>query len=125
MKACRNSITLSAITLAAALTTFAPGAMARFDDYSELRGLVDRTQSDLRQASGLEHGKKQLERYHDAQDTLSKLDRKLSKGKFDKGALEHSIGDIKGIIDHNTLQPSGRDELSRDLTDLKIARDRR
>jgi hypothetical protein len=102
----------------------APSAQARANDYSELRGLIDRTQSDLRQASGLEHGKKQLNRYHDAQDNLSKLDRKLSKGKFDKGALEHSISELKGIIEHNTLQPSGRDELTRDMTDLKIARDR-
>jgi hypothetical protein len=94
-------------------------------EYGDLRGLLDRTQSDLRDASGLEHGNKQRDRYHNAQDNLSKLDRKLTKGKFDKGALNHSIDDLKSILDHNTLQPSGRDALMRDLTDLKMARDRR
>jgi hypothetical protein len=90
--------------------------------YGDLRGLIDRTQSDLRSASGLEHGNKQRDRYHNAQDNLSKLDRKLSKGKFDKGALDHSIDDVKAILDHNTLQASSRDLLRRDLTDLKVAR---
>jgi hypothetical protein len=119
MKALKNLTT--PLLLALALTS---GVSAK-DSYSELRGLIDRIQSDLRSASGLEHGKKQLNRYHDVQDTLSKLDRKLSKGKFDKGALDHSISDLKGVLDHNTLQPSGRDQLRQDLADLKVARDRR
>jgi hypothetical protein len=92
-------------------------------DYSDLRGLVDRVQSDLRAASDLEHGDKQRDRYHNAQDNLSKFDRNLSKGKFDKGALDHSIDRVKDILEHNTLQASSRDMLRRDLTDLKIARD--
>jgi hypothetical protein len=94
-------------------------------DYSDMRGIVDRTQGDLRAASTLGHGDKQRGRYQHAQDDLSKFDRKLMKGKFDKGALEHSLSELKSIIDHNTLQPSTRDALMRDLTDLKVARDRR
>jgi hypothetical protein len=125
LKALRNPAANFCLTLALALGLMAPAGVARVNDYSELRGLIDRTQSDLRQASGLEHGKKQLNRYHDVQDNLSKLDRKLSKGKFDKGALEHAIGDLKGIIEHNTLQPSGRDQLNRDIADLKAVRDHR
>lgn len=100
------------------------GDHGRDRDYSELRGLVDRVQSDLRAASDLEHGNKQRDRYHNAQDNLSKFDRNLSKGKFDKGALDHSIGSVKDILEHNTLQGSSRDMLRRDLADLKIARDR-
>jgi hypothetical protein len=92
-------------------------------DYSDLRGLVDRIQSDLRAASDLEHGNKQRDRYLNAQDNLSKFDRNLSKGKFDKGALDHSIDRVKDILEHNTLQGSSRDMLRRDLADLKIARD--
>jgi hypothetical protein len=125
LKALRNPVANFCLTLALALGLMAPAGVARVNDYSELRGLIDRTQSDLRQASGLEHGKKQLNRYHDVQDNLSKLDRKLSKGKFDKGALEHAIGDLKGIIEHNTLQPSGRDQLNRDIADLKAVHDHR
>jgi hypothetical protein len=101
------------------------GDHGRDRDYSDLRGLVDRIQSDLRSASDLEHGNKQRDRYHNAQDNLSKFDRNLSKGKFDKGALDHSINGVKDILDHNTLQGSSRDMLRRDLADLKIARDER
>jgi len=99
------------------------GSHGRDRDYSELRSLVDRVQSDLRAASDLEHGDKQRDRYHNAQDNLSKFDRNLAKGKFDKGALGHSIDSLNDILEHNTLQASSRDLLRRDLADLKYARD--
>jgi len=94
--------------------------------YNDLRGLVDRTQSDLRAAADLEHENgKQIERYHSAQGHLSSFDRHLVKGKFDKGELDKSIGEIKGILDHNVLQASSRDALMHDADDLRAARDRR
>ena len=94
--------------------------------YTDLRGLVDRTQSDLRAAADLEHENgKQIERYHSAQGHLSSFDRHLVKGKFDKGELDKSIGEIKGILDHNVLQASSRDALMHDADDLRAARDRR
>ncbi len=94
--------------------------------YTDLRGLVDRTQSDLRAAADLEHENgKQVERYHSAQGHLSSFDRHLVKGKFDKGELDKSIGEIKGILDHNVLQASSRDALMHDADDLRAARDRR
>jgi len=93
-------------------------------DWDDLRGVVDRTQADLQAASALQHGDKQRARVQHAQDDLSKLDRKLVKGKFDKGAYEHSLGAIKSILDHNTLPGSGRDALMRDLSELKVAYDR-
>jgi hypothetical protein len=99
------------------------GGHGRDRDYSELRSLVDRVQSDLRAASDLEHGDKQRDRYHNAQDNLSKFDRNLAKGKFDKGALDHSIDSLNDILEHNTLQASSRDLLRKDLADLKYARD--
>lgn len=94
------------------------------DGYVDLRSLVDKTQSDLRNASDLQHGNKQNDRYHKEQDHLSKLDRSLSHGKFNKGAMNDSIDGLKSILDHNTLQASARDALMQDLTELKIARDR-
>ena len=91
-----------------------------------LRGVVDRTQSDLRAAEDLEHNKgDQRERYQHAQGHLSTFDRKLTHGKFDKGELDKSIDSIKDILDHNVLQASSRDALIRDLQDLRVARDRR
>jgi hypothetical protein len=93
---------------------------------SHLRGLVDRTQSDLRAAADLEHAKEdQRKRYSDAQGHLSTFDRKLTKGKFDKGELNKSIDKIKEILDKNVLQASTRDALMSDIADLRMARDRR
>ncbi len=102
----------------------AAGFPAHDTDYGDLRSLIDKTQTDLRAASDLQHGNKQSDRYHKAQDHLSKLDRSLSHGKYNKGALNDSIDGVKSILDHNTLQASARDALIRDLTELKIARDR-
>ena len=107
------------------------GAYSQDQDYPApygggLRGLVDRTQSDLRAAEDVEHNKgDQRERYQHAQGHLSTFDRKLTHGKFDKGELDKSIDSIKDILDHNVLQASARDALLRDLQDLKVARDRR
>jgi hypothetical protein len=93
--------------------------------YTDLRGLVDRTQSDLRLAADLEHGNdKQRDRYRSAQGHLSTFDRHLTKGHFDKDELNKSIDAIKDILDHNVLQASSRDALMRDVEDLRIARDR-
>jgi hypothetical protein len=102
----------------------AAGHSAREMDYGDLRSLVDKTQSDLRTATDLQHGNKQNDRYHKAQDHLSRLDKSLSHGKYNKSALNDSIDEIKSILDHNTLQASARDALMRDLTELKIARER-
>ena len=94
--------------------------------YTDLRGLVDRTQSDLRAAADLEHENgKQVERYHSAQGHLSSFDRHLVKGKFDKGELDKALGEMKGILDHNVLQASSRDALMHDADELRAARDRR
>ena len=94
-------------------------------DFGEIRDIVDRTQGDLKAASGLEHGDKQRARVQHAEDDLSKLDRKLVKGKFDHGAYKDSLGALKSILDHNTLPGSGRDALMRDLADLQAAFERR
>jgi hypothetical protein len=91
-----------------------------------LRGIVDRTQTDLRSAEETEHNKPdQRERYEHAQGHLSTFDRKLTHGKFDRGELDKSIDSLKSILDHNVLQASARDALIRDMQDLKVARDRR
>jgi|GEM_PF-4569840 len=104
--------------------TLLSSSLLSAEDLSQMRQVVDRTQSDLRSSSDLSHGNKQNDRYHKAQDHLSKLDKSLSHGKYNKGALNDSIDELKSVLDHNTLQASARDALARDLVDLKIARDR-
>lgn len=94
--------------------------------YGDLRGLIDRTQTDLRAAGDLEHGSdKQRERYNKTQGHLSSFDKHLTKGHFDKSELNKSIDGIQEILDHNVLQASSRDALMRDSGDLRVARDRR
>src|SRR5579884_2368113 len=62
--------------------------------YTDLRGLIDRAQNDLRQAEELEHGtEKQRNRYRNAQTHLSNIDRNLVKGRFDKDDFNHAIDD--------------------------------
>jgi hypothetical protein len=114
---------------AASLSAAGQGGYQYYRDPSmsyNLRGLIDRTQNDLRAAAALEHTKEdQRQRYNDAQGHLSTFDRKLTRGKFDKGELNKSIDKIKQILDKNVLQASTRDALMRDLADLRMARDRR
>jgi hypothetical protein len=97
----------------------------RGDQYDKLRDVIDRTQTDLRTAADLEpKHNDDHNRYNNAQGHLSSLDRKLVKGKMDKGELDKALDGLKDILDHNTLQGSVRDNLMRDMTDLKVARDR-
>jgi hypothetical protein len=94
--------------------------------HDNLRDVVERTQTDLRMAADLEpRHNDEHNRYKNAQGHLSTFDRKLVKGKFDKGELGKTLDCLKDILDHNVLQASTRDNLMRDMTDLKIARDRR
>lgn len=107
------------------LTPRTANAFQYFADYGQMRGLVDRTQSDLRSALQLEpEGAKQHERYREAQKSLSDFDKRLSKSHFDKGELDKCIDRVKDVLDHNTLQATSRDALMHDIDDLRIARDR-
>jgi hypothetical protein len=88
------------------------------------RSVIDRTQDDLRRAADFErHKGKETSRYEHAQTHLSDFDRELTRGHFDKGRLENAIGDLKDVMDHNTLEPAARDALQRDLGDLRVMRD--
>lgn len=95
-----------------------------YRQHPDLRQLIDRTQTDLRSASQLEHtgNGKQRDRYRNAQKSLSTFDRHLTKGKFDKDKLNDAIGDIQSVLDHNTLQASSRDALLSDVQNLRLAR---
>ncbi len=95
------------------------------NDWGDIRGLVDRTQADLRAAGDIQHGQKERERYKHAQKSLSTFDRHLAKGRFDKDKLDDAIGGLQSVLDHNTLQASTRDALMRDVSDLRAARARR
>ena len=121
-----SATTMLASGLLLSMGTVVPAVAApQYDsDLGRVRGLVDRTQSDLRAAAQMESiGEKQHARYRDAQKELSDFDRHLAKGRFDKDNLNHSIDKIKDVLDHNTLQASSRDALMHDIEDLRVARD--
>ena len=96
--------------------------------YPAARDLIARVQSHLKRAADFgNHGdvkkvkrdEKEIERYRNAQRKASDFDRNLSKGKFDKGELDSFIGDLKNVIEHNTLESQDRDALTDDIRDLR------
>jgi hypothetical protein len=90
----------------------------------DARELVDRVQDDLQRAADFtRNNEKERERYHNAQHHLSEFDRKLRDGHFDKDKLDAAIDDVKNLVEHNTLESRDRDELARDLADLRVMRD--
>lgn len=113
-------IAAGALLSGMALTT--ANAQDRVQDRE--RGVIDRTQNDLRTAADFErHHGKDFARYDNAQKHLSDFDRDLTRGHFDKGKLDQSIGDMKDVVDHNTLDPAMRDSLQQDLADLRVIRE--
>ena len=72
-----------------------------------------------RQSPAIHKDRKQIERWENAQHSISNFDRNLSKGKYDKGDLDSAINNLKNVIEHNTLSSEDRDVLNRDLSDLR------
>ena len=136
MKTFGKSMAVAALSCGMMLATGAPlMAMTGYQDYGRdngrgyehegLRRLIERTQQDLQMAAesgNSDHDQRQ--RYHDAQKHISDFDRHLTKGHFDKGELDHVIGDVQGVLDHNTLMAQGRNALLQDVTQLREARAR-
>jgi len=97
-----------------------PAALAQGDEYDEARSLVQRVQDDLHTLHPVAH--KERERVKDALKHLSDVDRKFTKDQFRKGPLSDAIGNVQGILDHNTLDARERDTLSADVHDLRELR---
>jgi len=100
------------------------GAFAFGDDYDRPRDMVAKVQADLQRAADfVRNNEKERERYHNVQNHLSEFDRELRRGKFDKDKLDSAIDDLKNVVKNNTLESHDRDELARDLADLRTLRD--
>lgn len=116
------------LALGLACMSLAPVA-AVADDHPPLavleegRQLVGRTISDLNRASNLRNvSGKERERFRNAMNSLSKMDRRVSRNKYEKDDLDDAIKDTQNVVDHNTLTPEDRDAL---VSDLKALRDYR
>jgi hypothetical protein len=115
------------ISLAAvALLLSGAGWTLHAQDLDRARNLVDRVQDDLRRAEDFtRNNEKERVRYENVQHHLSEFDRELRRDHFDKGKLDDSIGNLKDVVQKNTLEGLDRDELARDLSDLRTLRDLR
>lgn len=100
------------------------GAVAFGQEFGNARDMVAKVQTDLQRASDfVRNNEKERERYHNVQNHLSEFDRELRKGHFDKGKLDDAIDDLKNVVKNNTLESHDRDQLARDLSDLRTLRD--
>lgn len=117
----KNFFRVSLVTALLVLFAMPPSvALAQGDEYDEARTLVQRVQDDLHTLHP--HAHKQRDRVNDALKHLSDLDRTFTKDKFRKGPLSDAIGNIQGILDHNTLDARDRDTLSADVHELRELR---
>ena len=102
------------------------GTAAFGQGYGSARDLVAKVQTDLQRAADFtRNNEKERERYHNVQNHLSEFDRELTKGHYDKDKLDGAIDDLKNVVKNNTLESHDRDELARDLSDLRALRDGR
>jgi len=113
------------------LLPIAPATQLLADDHPPLavleegRALVSRTISDLSRASRLDNvSGKERERFHNAMNSLSKMDRRVSRNHYEKDDLDDAIKDTQNVVDHNTLRPEDRDALAADLGALRDYRRR-
>ncbi|HWF47978.1 MAG TPA: hypothetical protein VG168_13295 [Bryobacteraceae bacterium] len=89
-----------------------------------LQDLIARTQTDLRDALAYATGDKQRDRTRDAERHLSDFDKRLTQGRWNHHDLHEAIESVQNVLDHNTLNAADRQNLRRDVEELKIARDR-
>jgi hypothetical protein len=114
---------VAAVALVCGFALTAPAQEHRHGFSDHARGVIDRTQDDLRRAAEFErHRGKEVERYENAQRHLSDFDREVSRGHFDKDKLDTAIDDVKNVVEHNTLNAEDRDSLRTDLADLRGVR---
>ena len=93
---------------------------------AQLRGVVNRTQNDLRYAAGLPtRNGNGRQRIAEAEGHLSSLDRKLSEGRMSRSELNKAIDKLRSILHKNVLEGGSRNALQRDLDELQMAREYR
>jgi hypothetical protein len=117
-----RKISVAGIVLAVALT--GAGWTLQAQEFDRARDLVARVQNDLARAEDFtRNNEKERVRYENVQHHLSEFDRDLRRDHFDKGKLNDAIDNLKNVVQKNTLEGHDRDELARDLSDLRTLRD--
>jgi hypothetical protein len=86
--------------------------------------LIERVHADLNRGYGvwhLRHGDR--ERLNHAEHQLRDFALHWQHGRFDKGNLDHAIGDIQKIVNDNHLSGRERDALWNDVEELRRMRE--
>ena len=92
---------------------------------NEPRAVVARVQDHLMRAERTTRARdRERDRYENARKHLADFDQSLSRRQFDKGRLDTSIDDVKNVVDGNPLSADAKQELSRDLAELRELRER-
>ena len=92
---------------------------------NEPRALVARVQDHLMRAERRTRARdRERDRYENARKHLADFDQSLSRRQFDKGRLDTAIDDVKNVVDGNPLSADAKQELSRDLAELRELRER-
>jgi hypothetical protein len=89
----------------------------------EQRWPADQTITDLKAVSAHNtYNPREMERYDNAMTHLSQFAEKLHQGRFDRGRLDHGIGDLESILNKNPMDGRARDILNHDLGELRRLR---
>lgn len=84
---------------------------------------ADQTIADLKAiAAHNTYNPRESERYDNAMTHLSQFAEKLHQGRFDRGKLNHGIGDLESILNKNPMDGRARDILNHDLGELRNLR---
>lgn len=90
----------------------------------QLQNLIARTQADVRGALAYATNGKQRDRARDAERHLSDFDKRLTEGRWNHHDLHDAIESVQHVLEHNTLNAVDRQNLRRDVEELRIVRDR-
>jgi len=125
----RNLLTAALVSIAfLACGTLAHAQPRWWGDWPPQRvsALVGQVHSDLNRGyhSGWRFTDGDRKRLNHAEDRLHEFAEKWHDlGRFDKGDLDHTIGDIQHIVDDNHMNGPERDALWNDLAQLRRMRD--
>jgi hypothetical protein len=117
----KASLALSISTLL--LTATLVQAQRPYAYEREQRWPADQAIADLKAVSAHNtYNPREMERYDNAMTHLSQFAEKMHQGRFDRGKLDHGIGDMQSILNKNPMDGRARDILNRDLNELRRLR---
>jgi len=114
--------------VAVLLMTAGVGAFAQPDPRYRAWGreALDRVRGDLDRAERNLHylPADEFVRFNKARGEISEFQHRWEEGRFDKGALDHLIGNLNHVVQYGKIRPHDRDILADDVRRLRELRER-